>query len=90
MNTLFEASPFTGYVYPNETIVSWTVLIVVYPISRGWWLRFHHFKFVPSFRLQAIETGSTFRTAHLVMLHGRCPSSPYCCILVIRNVHSMR
>ncbi len=35
MNTLFEASPFTGYVYPNETIVPWTVLIVVYPYLTG-------------------------------------------------------
>ena len=35
METLFHASPFTGYVYPNETIVSWTVLIVVYPYLTG-------------------------------------------------------
>ncbi len=35
MDALFEASPFTGYVYPNETIISWTVLIVVYPYLTG-------------------------------------------------------
>jgi Ni/Fe-hydrogenase subunit HybB-like protein len=35
METLFHASPFTGYVYPNETIVPWTVLIVVYPYLTG-------------------------------------------------------
>jgi Ni/Fe-hydrogenase subunit HybB-like protein len=35
MDTLFEASPFTGYVYPNETVVPWTVLIVVYPYLTG-------------------------------------------------------
>ena len=35
MDTLFEASPFTGYVYPNETIGPWTVLIVVYPYLTG-------------------------------------------------------
>ena len=35
MEPLFHASPFTGYVYPNETIISWTVLIVVYPYLTG-------------------------------------------------------
>ena len=28
-------SPFVGYVYPNETIVPWTLLIVVYPYLTG-------------------------------------------------------
>lgn len=32
---LFLASPFTGYVYPNETIVPWSGLIVVYPYITG-------------------------------------------------------
>ncbi len=31
----FEASPFTGYVYPNETIIPWSGLIVVYPYITG-------------------------------------------------------
>jgi Ni/Fe-hydrogenase subunit HybB-like protein len=35
METLFNASPFTGYVYPNETVIPWTVLIVVYPYLTG-------------------------------------------------------
>jgi Ni/Fe-hydrogenase subunit HybB-like protein len=35
MEALFHASPFTGYVYPNETVISWTVLIVVYPYLTG-------------------------------------------------------
>ncbi|HEX7578281.1 MAG TPA: NrfD/PsrC family molybdoenzyme membrane anchor subunit [Verrucomicrobiae bacterium] len=35
MEALIHASPFTGYVYPNETIVPWTVLIVVYPYLTG-------------------------------------------------------
>ena len=34
MDALFHASPFTGYVYPNETVIPWTVLIVVYPYLR--------------------------------------------------------
>jgi Ni/Fe-hydrogenase subunit HybB-like protein len=35
MDTFIHASPFTGYVYPNETIIPWTVLIVVYPYLTG-------------------------------------------------------
>lgn len=35
MDALFHASPFTGYVYPNETVISWTVLIVAYPYLTG-------------------------------------------------------
>jgi Ni/Fe-hydrogenase subunit HybB-like protein len=35
MDALFQASPFTGYVYPNETIIPWTVLIVIYPYLTG-------------------------------------------------------
>ena len=32
---MIEAAPFTGYVYPNETIISWGVLIVIYPFLTG-------------------------------------------------------
>jgi len=32
---LFHIAPFTGYVYPNETVIPWTVLIVVYPYLTG-------------------------------------------------------
>jgi predicted membrane protein len=35
MGPLYDASPFTGYVYPNETVIPWTVLIVVYPYLTG-------------------------------------------------------
>jgi Ni/Fe-hydrogenase subunit HybB-like protein len=35
MDTFIHASPFTGYVYPNETVIPWTVLIVVYPYLTG-------------------------------------------------------
>jgi Ni/Fe-hydrogenase subunit HybB-like protein len=28
-------SPFIGYVYPNETVIPWTLLIVVYPYLTG-------------------------------------------------------
>ena len=35
METLVLSSQFTGYVYPNETLIPWTVLIVVYPYLTG-------------------------------------------------------
>jgi len=35
METLFQAAPFSGYVYPNETVIPWSVLIVVYPYLTG-------------------------------------------------------
>ena len=35
MEPLFNPSSFTGYVYPNETIIPWTLLIVVYPYLTG-------------------------------------------------------
>jgi len=35
MGPLFEVAPFTGYVYPNETVFPWGVLIVVYPYLTG-------------------------------------------------------
>jgi len=30
-----HAAPYVGYVYPNETVIPWTVLIVVYPYLTG-------------------------------------------------------
>lgn len=35
MESLFIAAPYTGYVYPNETVFPWGVLIVVYPYLTG-------------------------------------------------------
>lgn len=35
MNDLFHAAPYIGYVYPNETIIPWGVLIVIYPYITG-------------------------------------------------------
>lgn len=35
MEHLVEIAPYTGYVYPNETVIPWTVLIVVYPYLTG-------------------------------------------------------
>ena len=32
---LFHATPYTGYVYPNETVVPWSILIVIYPYLTG-------------------------------------------------------
>lgn len=30
-----EMAPFTGYVYPNEGVIQWSVLIVIYPYLTG-------------------------------------------------------
>jgi Ni/Fe-hydrogenase subunit HybB-like protein len=35
MEHLFEIAPYTGIVYPNETVIPWTVLIAVYPYITG-------------------------------------------------------
>ena len=35
MEPLCEVMSFTGYVYPNETVIPWSVLIVVYPYLTG-------------------------------------------------------
>jgi predicted membrane protein len=35
METLVHASPYIGWVYPNETIFEWSVLIAVYPYLTG-------------------------------------------------------
>jgi Ni/Fe-hydrogenase subunit HybB-like protein len=35
MEPVPNIAPFIGYVYPNETVVPWTVLIVVYPYLTG-------------------------------------------------------
>jgi Ni/Fe-hydrogenase subunit HybB-like protein len=35
MESLFVSAPFTGWVYPNETVFPWGVLIVVYPYLTG-------------------------------------------------------
>lgn len=35
MEPLFHVAPFAGYVYPNETVIPWTVLIAVYPYLTG-------------------------------------------------------
>ena len=35
MEGLFPTMSYTGYVYPNETVIPWTILIVVYPYMTG-------------------------------------------------------
>ena len=56
MEPLFHAAPFSGYVYPNETVIPWTVLIVVYPVShRAGGRCFHHFQPIPSIWFSAFS-----------------------------------
>ena len=35
MEPLFHIAPYTGAVYPNETVMPWTVMIVIYPYITG-------------------------------------------------------
>ena len=35
MEPLYNVMQFTGYVYPNETVIGWSVLIVIYPYLTG-------------------------------------------------------
>ena len=35
MEALFHAAPYAGWVYPNETVIPWGILIVVYPYLTG-------------------------------------------------------
>ena len=35
MEPVPNIAPFIGYVYPNETVIPWTVLVVVYPYLTG-------------------------------------------------------
>lgn len=35
MEPLFHIAPYSGAVYPNETVIPWTVLIVIYPYITG-------------------------------------------------------
>jgi len=35
MEPLFHIAPYSGAVYPNETVIPWTILIVIYPYITG-------------------------------------------------------
>ena len=35
MEHVLHVSPFTGYVFPNETVFPWSVMIAVYPYMTG-------------------------------------------------------
>jgi len=35
MEALFQAIPYTGYVFPNETDIPWSLMIVIYPYITG-------------------------------------------------------
>ena len=76
METLFHSAPFTGYVYPNETVFPWTVLIVVYPYLTGLGRRrLHRFEPVSGVRFPAIEAGGAFRAARFPVLHDCCAAT---------------
>jgi len=73
VETLFHAAPFTGYVYPNETIIPWGVLIVVYPYLTGLVAgAFTVSSLYQAFRMQRFKP-----VAHLALL------TSLCCMLIV-------
>jgi Ni/Fe-hydrogenase subunit HybB-like protein len=88
MDPLFHAAEFSGYVYPNETVIPWTVLIVVYPYLTGLVAG----AFTISSLYQVFGFTQLRPVAHFA-LPSRCAACslfqfPCCCISVIQNVHS--
>src|SRR3970282_631162 len=35
MEALYDLAPYTGNVYPNDTVINWSVMIVIYPYITG-------------------------------------------------------
>jgi Ni/Fe-hydrogenase subunit HybB-like protein len=73
VETLIHAAPFVGYVYPNETIIPWTVLICVYPYLTGLVAG----AFTISSLYQVFGMQRFKPVAHLAML------TSLCCMLIV-------
>ena len=77
MEALFHSSPFSGYVYPNETVIPWTLLHRGLPLSYGLGRRrLHHFELISGIRFPPIAAGGPFRSARFIVLHGCCSAAP--------------
>ena len=90
MEPLFAAAPYTGYVYPNETVFPWGVLIVVYPYLTGLVAG----AFTVSSLYQVFGVKRLRPVAHLALLTcivPACASCPRrcCCISGIPSARSM-
>jgi Ni/Fe-hydrogenase subunit HybB-like protein len=68
MDPQFLSAPFTGYVYPNETVFPWGVLIVVYPYLTGLVAG----AFTVSSLYQVFGLKSLKPVAHFAMLTALC------------------
>jgi len=73
VDPLFHAAPFIGYVYPNETIIEWTVLIVIYPYLTGLVAG----AFTVSSLYQVFRMERFKPVAHLALL------TSLCCMLIV-------
>jgi Ni/Fe-hydrogenase subunit HybB-like protein len=73
MDTLLHVAPFTGYVFPNETLIPWTILICVYPYLTG--LVAGAFTISSLYQVFAMERFKP--AAHLALL------TSLCCMLVV-------
>lgn len=73
MDSLVHAAPFVGYVYPNETVIEWTVLIVIYPYLTGLVAG----AFTVSSMYQVFRMARFKPVAHLALL------TSLCCMLIV-------
>jgi len=73
METLSQFAPYIGYVYPNETVIPWTVMIVIYPYITGLVAG----AFTMSSLYQVFGMKRFKPVAHLAMI------TSLCCMLVV-------
>jgi Ni/Fe-hydrogenase subunit HybB-like protein len=73
MEPVPNIAPFIGYVYPNETVIPWTVLVVVYPYLTGLVAG----AFTVSSLYQVFGMQQFKPVAHLALL------TSLCCMLVV-------
>ena len=87
MEPLVHFAPYTGWVYPNETVIEWSIAIVVYPYITGLVAG----AFTVSSLYQVFGFQRLKPVAHLALLTSLCfmifvPLR--CCTWAIRNARS--
>ena len=90
MEPLLHVAPFTGYVYPNETVIPWSVLIVVYPYLTGLVAgAFTVSSLYQVFGMQRFKPVAHFALLTSLCLHAHRAHCRCCCTSVIRSARSM-
>ena len=73
MEPVLHLAPYTGWVYPNETVFEWSVLIAVYPYLTGLVAgAFTVSSLYQVFGFEQAEAGGAPRPADLAQLHDLC------------------